>query len=37
MCEKINEKNPDIQEKEVRRMEVWEYLEWKLNNRKTQE
>lgn len=30
MCEKINEKNPDIQEKEVGRMEVWEYLEWKM-------
>ena len=30
MCKKIDEKNQDVQEKEVRRMEVWEYLEWKM-------
>ena len=33
MCEKIDEKNPDVQEKEVRRMEVWEYLEWKMGEK----
>lgn len=33
MCEKISEKNPDIQEKEVRRMEVLEYLEWKMGEK----
>ena len=30
---KIDEKNPDVQEKEVRRMEVWEYLEWKVGEK----
>ena len=33
MCEKIDEKNPDVQEKEVRRMEVLEYLEWKVGEK----
>lgn len=33
MCEKINEKNPDVQEKEVMRMEVWEYLERKMGEK----
>lgn len=33
MCEKIDEKNPDVQEKEVRQMEVWEYLEWKVGEK----
>lgn len=33
MCEKINEKDPDIQEKEVRHMEVWEYLKWKMGEK----
>ena len=33
MCEKIDEKNPDVQEKEVRRMEVLEYLEWKMGEK----
>lgn len=33
MCEKISEKNPDIQEKEVRRMEVLEYLKWKMGEK----
>ena len=33
MCKKIDEKNPDVQEKEVRRMEVWEYLEWKMGEK----
>lgn len=30
-------KNLSIDDTEVKRMDVWEYLEWKLNNRKTQE
>ena len=30
MCEKISEKNPDVQEKEVRRMEV---LKWKIGEK----
>ena len=30
MCEKISEKNPDVQEKEVRRME---YLKWKIGEK----
>ena len=33
MCKKVDEKNPDVQEKEVRRMEVWEYLEWKMGEK----
>ena len=33
MCKKIDEKNQDVQEKEVRRMEVWEYLEWKVGEK----
>lgn len=33
MCKKIDEKNHDVQEKEVRRMEVWEYLEWKMGEK----
>lgn len=33
MCKKIDEKNPDVQEKEVRRMEVWKYLEWKMGEK----
>lgn len=33
MCKKIDEKNQDVQEKEVRRMEVWEYLEWKMGEK----
>lgn len=33
MCKKIDEKNPDVQEKEVRRMEVWKYLKWKMGEK----
>lgn len=33
MCEKISEKNSDVQEKEVRRMEVLEYLKWKMGEK----
>ena len=33
MCKKIDEKNPDVQEKEVRRMEVLEYLKWKMGEK----
>ena len=33
MRKKIDEKNHDVQEKEVRRMEVWEYLEWKMGEK----
>lgn len=33
MCKKIDEKNQDVQEKEVRRMEVLEYLEWKMGEK----
>ena len=35
MCD--DGKNLSIDDAEVKRMDVWEYLEWKLNNRKTQE
>ena len=33
MRKKIDEKNPDVQEKEVRRMEVLEYLKWKIGEK----
>lgn len=33
MCKNIDEKNSDVQEKEVRRMEVLEYLKWKMGEK----
>ncbi len=33
MCKKIDEKNPGVQEKEVKRMEVLEYLKWKMGEK----
>lgn len=33
MCKNIDEKNPDIQEREVRRMGVLEYLKWKMGEK----